>query len=107
MQPEEEIRRIIELNTALGDGVRLAIMLYLRIKGKARFSELASGLGISPGRLAHHLSVLEGSGYIAVDRLREDLRGRIVRITPIGARALKDYLSSMVSIAKGLLEDDR
>ena len=102
MQPEE-IRRIIEFNAALGDGVRLAIMLYLRIKGKARFNELASGLRISPGRLAHHLSVLEGSGYIAVDRMREDLRGRIVKITPLGVEALREYLSSMVSIARELL----
>ncbi|MEM3371287.1 MAG: transcriptional regulator [Candidatus Korarchaeum sp.] len=103
MQPEEEIRRVIEFNEVLGDGVRLAIMLYLRIKGKVRFNELASGLGISSGRLAHHLGVLEGSGYIRVERLREDLRGRIIEITPEGVNALREYLSSMVSMARKLL----
>lgn len=97
MQPEEMIRKLIEFNTVLGDGVRLAIMLYLRIKGRARFSELASVLGISPGRLAHHLEVLGRANYVIVDRMREDLRGRIVKITPDGAEALKSYLSSIAS----------
>lgn len=97
MQPEEGIRKLIEFNAVLGDGVRLAIMLYLRIKGRARFSELASVLGVSPGRLAHHLEVLERANYVVVDRMREDLRGRIVKITPDGAEALKGYLSSVAS----------
>jgi DNA-binding MarR family transcriptional regulator len=93
MQLEEEIKRIIELNKALGDGVRLAIMLYLQIKGKAGFTELASGLGISPGRLAHHLDILERLNYVVVSRSWDDLRRRTIRPTSKGLDALKKYLS--------------
>jgi len=42
MQPEENIKRIIE-EEVLGDNVRLAVMLYLSVRGKARFMEVAEG----------------------------------------------------------------
>ncbi|MGQ9479753.1 MAG: ArsR/SmtB family transcription factor [Thermoproteota archaeon] len=92
MQPEERIRQIIEAGEVLGDSVRLAVTLYLSVRGKARFTEVAEGLDLSPGRLAHHLKTLEEAGYIRVQRPWEDLRTRVLILTPEGIHALRDFL---------------
>jgi len=95
MQPEEKIRRIIEEGEVLGDSVKLAIMLFLSVRGKARFTEVAEGLGLSAGRLAHHLKALEEKDYIRVNRPWEDLRARILMLTPNGINALRRFLSRL------------
>jgi len=95
MQPEERIRRIIEEGRVLGDSVRLAVMLYLSVRGKTRFMEIAKGLGLSPGRLAHHLKALEEKGYVKVNRPWEDLRTRVLALTPDGISALRIFLSRL------------
>ncbi len=95
MQPEDRARRIIEKGKVLGDSVRLAIALYLSLKEKARFSEVAKGLGISAGRLAYHLRIMEEAGYVRVERVLEDLRGRELRLTPEGAKALMDFIREL------------
>jgi len=97
MQPEDIARRVLEKGRILGDSVRLAIALYLSIKGKARFSEVARGLGISAGKLAHHLRMMEEAGYVKVERVLDDLRGRELRLTPEGARALMDFIGELLS----------
>ncbi len=103
MQPEENIKRIIE-EEVLGDNVRLAVMLYLSVRGKARFMEVAEGLGISPGRLAHHLKVLEEKGYMMIDKPWKDLRLRILNLTPEGFKALRDFLSKLKEV-EGSIEN--
>lgn len=95
MQPEEKIRRIIEEGEVLGDSVRLAVMLFLSVRGRARFMEVAEGLGLSAGRLAHHLKALEEKGYMRVNRPWEDLRTRVLMLTPDGIHALRVFLSRL------------
>jgi DNA-binding MarR family transcriptional regulator len=101
MQPEEKIKRIIE-EEVLGDNVRLAVMLYLSVRGKARFMEVAEGLGISPGRLAHHLKALEERGYMMVDKPWKDLRVRILALTPEGFKALRGFLSKLKEVEESI-----
>jgi len=101
MQPEKKIRRIIEEGEVLGDSVRLAVMLYLSVRGKARFMEVAEGLGISPGRLAHHLKALEEKDYVRINRPWEDLRTRILTLTPDGINALRIFLCRLREAQEG------
>lgn len=102
MQPEEKIRRLIEEGEVLGDSVRLAVMLFLSVRGKARFMKVAEGLGLSPGRLAHHLKALEEKGYIMVDRPWEDLRTRVLTLTPDGINALRIFLSRLREVQENV-----
>jgi len=101
MQPEDSARRVLEKGRVLGDSVRLAIALYLSLKGKARFSEVARGLGISAGKLAYHLRIMEEAGYVEVERMLDDLRGRKLRLTPEGARALMDFIRELLRAGVG------
>ncbi len=99
MQPEERIRHLLEKGSVLGDRYRLAIMLYLSLKGRARFKEIAEGLGISAGNLAHHLRVLEEKGYIKVDKTWEDMRARIISLTSEGVVSLADFLTALKELS--------
>lgn len=95
MQPEEKIRRLLEAREALGDRVRLAVALYLSVRGKARFKEVSDGLGISSGNLAHHLRKLEEAGYVDIKKSLDDLRTRILSLTPTGICALAEFLFNL------------
>ncbi len=95
MQPEEKIRQLIEEGGVLIDRYRLAIMLYLSLRDKARFKDIADGLGLSAGNLAHHLKILEEKGYVKVDKIWKDLRGRVISLTPEGHAALVSFLSKL------------
>lgn len=95
MQPEEKIRKLIEESGILIDRHRLAIMLYLSLRGKARFKDIAEGLGLSAGNLAHHLRILEERSYVKVDKMWRDMRGRVISLTPEGYEALVSFLSKL------------
>ena len=95
MQLEERIRRLLQAGAILGDRVRLAVMLYLSIRGVARFKEIAEGIGLSPGNLAHHLRALEEAGYVSIEKSWHDMRARNVRITERGTAALAEFLAAL------------
>ena len=104
MRPEDRIRELIEEGGVLLDKHRLAIMLYLALKEKARFKEITEGLGISAGNLAHHLKILEEKNYIKIDKVWKDLRARIISITPEGRTSLNQLLSRLTTDDKALGE---
>jgi len=63
-------------------------MLIIRelLIGPARFSDLTDNLpGVSPNMLADRLRFLTDQGIIAVDRVPGDARGKLYRLTPLGA----------------------
>ncbi len=98
MQPEDRIRELLAEGEALVDKHRLAIMLYLTLRGKARFKEIAEGLSITSGNLAHHLKMLEERGYVKVEKEWKDLRARIITITPEGYKALAKFINALKEI---------
>ena len=98
MLPEEKIREFLESGDVLVDKYRLAIMLFLSLKRKARFKEIADGLQLSAGNLAHHLKILEERRYVKIDKPLSDLRTRIISITPDGYQALASFLAKLKGI---------
>jgi DNA-binding MarR family transcriptional regulator len=93
MQPEEKLRHLLGTGGVLADRVRLAVALYLSLKREARFKEVAEGLDISPGNLAHHLKVMEDVGYVKVEKTWEDMRARVLSLTPDGINAVATFMS--------------
>ncbi len=92
-------RELIE-NHALGNSVRLSIILYLLPRGKVLFKELAEILEITPGNLDSHLKRLEKEGYVRIKKVIADRPRTVVEITEKGAEETGRY----IRILKTLVE---
>ena len=93
-------RELIE-NHALGNPIRLSIMLYLLPRGEVLFKELVEILEISPGNLDSHLKRLEKEGCVRIKKIIADRPRTSVEITEKGAVETGKYLRML----KGIIED--
>ena len=57
--------------------------------GLARARDLGRELGWDRSRLSHHLARMERRGLIVREDCEEDARGLMVRLTPVGRRAIE------------------
>ncbi len=78
---------------------RLGIMSSLAAAGPMTFSELKETLGMTDGNLSVHARVLEGAGYI---RIEKQFVGRkpqtTMSLTAKGSKAFTDYVAYLESI---------
>lgn len=89
-------------NPAIHQPVRLKIMAALKaLPGREllEFTRLKAIVGATDGNLGAHLSTLEESGYIEVEKtfVRKKPRTR-VRLTRSGLRAFEDYVAYLREI---------
>jgi DNA-binding HxlR family transcriptional regulator len=90
------------LDDVIHQKVRLGVMSSLMASGEADFNFLKSALGVSDGNLSTHLTVLEESGYIAVDKSFVGKKPRTVYTpTPAGRRAFETYVEALENFVKG------
>jgi len=76
------------LDDTVHQRVRLGILTVLTETRRADFGFLRDTLELTDGNLSRHLQVLEGSGYIAVDKVFEGRRPRTwLRATDAGRAA--------------------
>ncbi len=104
VQLDDALRQLVGVDEALADRVRIAIMIYLVVRGRARFKELQEGLGLTPGNLAFHLKRLEEKGYVKIKRSLLDARGRVVIPTQFGLTALFDLVSLLRRAVEAIVE---
>jgi DNA-binding HxlR family transcriptional regulator len=84
------------LDTAVHGPIRLGIMTALQVDGALDFTTLKKRLDTVDGSLNLHLGKLEARGYVAGKKAFVGLRPKTTyRITPMGRKALNDYLESM------------
>jgi DNA-binding MarR family transcriptional regulator len=83
------------LDPVLSERARLAIGLFLAVRGSARSKSLQDRLHLTSGNLAAHIKRMESVGYVRVDRTFEDMRARVVHITPSGLIAVRDFLAQL------------
>jgi DNA-binding MarR family transcriptional regulator len=75
---------------------RLGIMTMLLQEGATDFPSLKRTLGLTDGNLGAHIRVLEGAGYVEVEKKFEGRKPRtICRVTPTGRRAFARYLDAL------------
>ena len=89
----------LELDRLIHERVRLGIVSALAVNGRLPFTELRDLLGTTDGNLSAHARRLEDAGYVLCHKSFE---GRTPRteyaVTPMGRRALQDYLNHMEAI---------
>ncbi len=94
---EDLIRQL--MNTLRDKGfrapARLAIMLYLLVKGKALFSDILVDLDLSPGNLWSHLRRLEAEGLVKTTYIISDRPRVMVSITDKGIDSVLDVVTAL------------
>ena len=97
------LRSILELDRMVHEPARLAILGMLNLVEEADFLFLLKETGLTRGNLSSHMSKLETRGYITVSK---GYSGRTPRtalaITTEGRRALRDYMTEMEAVLRGL-----
>jgi DNA-binding MarR family transcriptional regulator len=79
---------------------RLGI-LTIAAEARAEFSYLRDALGLTPGNLSRHLTVLEEAGFIKVDKGYQGRRPRTwVRITRPGRVALAAEIAALTELLR-------
>jgi DNA-binding MarR family transcriptional regulator len=79
---------------------RLGI-LTIAAEARAEFSYLRDALGLTPGNLSRHLTVLEEAGFIKVDKGYHGRRPRTwVRITRPGRAALAAEIAALTELLR-------
>lgn len=88
-----------ELNKVIHSQVRLAIMSILSTAKSADFNYLKASTGATDGNLSTHLSKLEETGFITIEK---SFRGKkpltTIKITDSGREAFLDYLEQLEQI---------
>jgi DNA-binding transcriptional ArsR family regulator len=91
------------LNRLVHEPARLAILVALSACEKADFIFLLNITGLTKGNLSSHLSKLEQSGLVEIEKTYE---GRMpityARLTLEGKEALKEYWKSLDKVRAGI-----
>lgn len=75
---------------------RLAILAVLDEASKAEFGFLQNNLELTAGNLSRHLEILEGAGYVEIEKGYNGRRPRTwVRITKAGRSALRAEVAAL------------
>jgi DNA-binding HxlR family transcriptional regulator len=94
-----------DLDRLIHERMRLGIVSALAVNDALTFNELKAMLGATDGNLSVHARKLEEAGYIACTKSFHD---RIPRteygLTPVGLRALEQYLDHMESLIQAVRE---
>ena len=95
MNPEQ----ISKLDPVVHAPIRLAILSVLVTIKSAGFSYLKETIGTTDGNLSTHLSKLESSGYISIDKKFVGKKPQtICSITEAGRIALSNHLEQLENI---------
>lgn len=79
---------------------RLGIVTLL-VRGECDFTTLKQRLGLTDGNLGAHLRVLEGNGYVAIEKGFVGRKPRtLVRLTEAGREAFTAYLQQLESVIR-------
>jgi DNA-binding PadR family transcriptional regulator len=87
------------LNTTIHAPARLQVLVALQTDGSLDYATLKQRIAVSTNSLALHLGKLEEAKYIGCEKACVGERQKtIYHITPVGQKALANYLAAMQSI---------
>ena len=96
----------IQLDKVIHQKARLGIMSILMVQESADFNYLKSRLKMSDGNLSTHISHLERSKYIRIQKKFGKKKPKtICRITEKGRKAIIKYINSLEQIIKSIPTD--
>ena len=87
------------LNPTIHAPARLQVLVALQIDGSLDYAALKQRIAVSANSLALHLGKLEDAKYIGCEKACVSERPKsIYHVTPVGRKALANYLAAMQSI---------
>ena len=84
--PLEDIDKVVH------EPARLMILAQLYVVEEADFTFVQNRTGLTAGNLSFHTTKLEGAGYLQTEkRFRDRMPSTLLRLTPEGRAAFKEY----------------
>jgi DNA-binding transcriptional ArsR family regulator len=100
-----EARALGEVDRIIHEPARLMILMYLSSLEEADYLFLMRATGLTWGNLSSHLSKLEASGYVEINkRFIRKKPNSMVRLTKAGRAAVQDYTRTIRKALKGIKE---
>lgn len=94
---------IAQLNKSFDNKVRLGIMSMLMVDDWVQFTRLKEMLELTDGRLASHLKVLEGDGFIKLKKSFVNRKPKTTyQATAKGRKAFIDHLDALEQLIKSV-----
>ncbi|HEX9974965.1 MAG TPA: transcriptional regulator [bacterium] len=92
---------ILQLNPIIHAPTRLAILSILINAEDANFTFIKESTGTTDGNLSTHLTKLEESGYISIEKSFKDKKPQTTcAITKAGRKAFEKYLEQLEQIVQ-------
>jgi DNA-binding MarR family transcriptional regulator len=100
---QETVHPLADIDQVIHAPARLMVLSYLYVVESADFIYLRQLTGLTWGNLSTHLSKLEESGYVAIEK---GYRGKKphteIRLTEQGRDAFREYKKSMQQVLDDL-----
>jgi len=94
---ESPIRKLVALDRTVHEPARLAVLVLLNMVERADFLYILDETGLSKGNLSSHMTKLEDSGLIKVEKAFFDKIPRTVyQLTKKGSRALETHRETLL-----------
>ncbi len=99
----DSVRVVGSVDRVIHEPARLMIMMYLSSVEEADYIFLMRTTGLTWGNLSSHLGKLESAGYVEITKtFMRKKPHTMVKLTPAGRKAIKDYGETMRSALKGI-----
>jgi len=97
---KNDIKTLMNLLKTKGfkSSIRLAIMIYLLLRGKTLFKELLETLETTPGNLWSHLEKLKEEGYIEIKYVIRNKPRTMIKITDKGIEETTKIIKTIITI---------
>ena len=100
-----DLSTLAEIDRLVHEPARLAVMALLYVVDSADFIFLMNQTGLTWGNLSAHMSKLEEAGYLEVEKTFKGKRpNTMLRLTPKGRAAFRDYAGKMRQLFKEIPE---
>jgi len=97
--PLEDIDKFVH------EPARLMILAQLYVVEEADFTFVQNRTGLTAGNLSFHTTKLEGAGYLETEkRFRDRMPSTLLRLTPEGRAAFKEYRERLSRVFETLPE---
>ncbi len=103
--PTPDLASFSGIDRVVHEPARLMLMAALYVLESADYTFLMNITGVTWGNLSAHISKLEESGYVDVEKSFKGKRpNTMLRLTPVGRDAFRSYRSKMKRILDDLPE---
>ncbi len=102
-ESDDFIQPLTDIDKIIHEPARLMIMSYLYVVESADFVFLRNQTGLTDGNLSSHLTKLESSGYVEIEKKFKGKKPQtILKLSKTGREAFELYRKKMEQVLSGL-----